>query len=65
MGVLSGLDARLHPRQSSWRQVAPWAVGVLFLLTVMLATVHFATLEQFVNLAGGARLDWFVLACLV
>jgi len=65
MNDLSRIDARLHPRKCAWRQFASWAVGVVVLLTVILAAVHFATLEQFARLASGARLDWFLLACLV
>jgi uncharacterized membrane protein YbhN (UPF0104 family) len=66
MRDLSRIDADLgpRPRQSVWRQLAPWAVGVLVLLTVVLAAAHFATLEQFASLASGARVDWFLLAVL-
>ena len=65
MSHLFGVASRSPLPQSPWRQFAPWAVGVLVLLTVILAAIHFATLEQFARLAGGARLEWFLLACFV
>jgi glycosyltransferase 2 family protein len=64
MGDLSWTEARLRPKQPAWRRLAPWAVGVFALFTVIiLAAFHFATLEQFAKLASAARPDWFLAAC--
>lgn len=64
MNELSWTDARLPPRQPLplWRQLAPWIAGGLTLLAVILAALHFATLEQFAKLASSAPPDWFLLA---
>jgi glycosyltransferase 2 family protein len=61
---LSETVARSHVGQPVWLQCAPWAIGALTLLTVIAAALHLATVEQFAKLAGAARPDWFLLACL-
>jgi uncharacterized membrane protein YbhN (UPF0104 family) len=57
------VDFPEHGQASGWRRLLPWVFGLLTLFALVLAVLHFGTLEQFTRLAWAARPQWLLLAC--
>src|SRR5208282_5284674 len=56
--VLLGKASRVRPLLS-------WVIGLLGFLALILAVLHFGSLERIIELARSARPAWLVLAALV
>lgn len=58
--------AGLEPVLADWgldrRRFLPWILGLLTLSALLAAVLHFSSIEQFVDLARGARPEWLLLA---
>ena len=53
-----------EPGQASgWRQLLPWAFGLVTLFALVLVVLHFGTIEEFTRLAQAARPEWLFLVC--
>ncbi len=53
-----------EPGQASgWRQLLPWAFGLVTLFALVLIVLHFGTIEEFTRLARAARPEWLFLVC--
>ena len=47
-----------------WRQILPWAIGLITLTFVILVVLRRGDIERFAELARAARPIWLLLACL-
>ena len=53
-----------EPGQASgWRQLLPWALGLVTLFALVLVVLHFSTIQEFTRLARAARPEWLFLLC--